>query len=200
MPTGYTAKLCNGEQSFKDFALQCARAFGATIAMRDDPSDNDIPERFEPSTYHKDELDKTEKHLKAIEKMTAKQLDAAAEKEYLKAKSRAENKLLKERETQQRLIAMQDSVSNWQPPTGEHQGLKDFMLEQLETTIKFDGDTSYSERELQSLTKLSGEEWKQKELRAARKRIAYHTKEWGLELERTENRNLWVAELRESLK
>ena len=35
MPTGYTAAVCSGEiTEIKDFALSCARAFGALITMR----------------------------------------------------------------------------------------------------------------------------------------------------------------------
>ena len=34
MPTGYTAALYEGKnQTFKEFATQCARAFGACIDM-----------------------------------------------------------------------------------------------------------------------------------------------------------------------
>ena len=52
MPTGYTSKIADGI-GFKDFALSCARAFGACIEMRDDPSDKPIPNEFKPNDYHK---------------------------------------------------------------------------------------------------------------------------------------------------
>jgi len=40
MPTGYTTDIYNGKDvSFRDFALNCARAFGACIMQRDDPAD-----------------------------------------------------------------------------------------------------------------------------------------------------------------
>jgi len=46
MPTGYTAKLCEGEQSFGEFALGCARAFGACVMQREDSMD-DLPKARE---------------------------------------------------------------------------------------------------------------------------------------------------------
>jgi hypothetical protein len=49
MPTGYTAPIADG-MTFEQFALGCARAFGALVTMRDEPSDAPIPERLEPDT------------------------------------------------------------------------------------------------------------------------------------------------------
>ena len=51
MPTGYTAEVQKGI-SFDKYALNCARAFGALVSMRDEPSDKEIPEKLEPSDYH----------------------------------------------------------------------------------------------------------------------------------------------------
>ena len=43
MPTGYTTDIYNGKDvTFKDFALKCARAFGACIHQREDNID-DLP-------------------------------------------------------------------------------------------------------------------------------------------------------------
>jgi len=57
MPTGYTYPVVEGKiTEFSDFALSCARAFGALITMRDDPHDTPIPETFEPSDYNAKKL------------------------------------------------------------------------------------------------------------------------------------------------
>ena len=52
MPTGYTATLMEKGQTFQEFIMGCARAFGALIEMRDSPNDAPIPDKFEPSDYH----------------------------------------------------------------------------------------------------------------------------------------------------
>jgi hypothetical protein len=59
VPTGYTATLNHGEQTFPDFALHCARAFGALVSLRDESSDTPIPEVIEPSPYELEYLEKT---------------------------------------------------------------------------------------------------------------------------------------------
>jgi hypothetical protein len=64
MPTGFTADICKGaEVSFEDFAMTCARAFGALYSMRDEPMDAPIPETFVASGYHADELEKAKARL-----------------------------------------------------------------------------------------------------------------------------------------
>ena len=43
MPTGYTADIQDGKiTTLREYALSCARAFGALIMMRDDPHDAPI--------------------------------------------------------------------------------------------------------------------------------------------------------------
>lgn len=69
MPTGYTAAIADGI-SFTNYAMGCARAFGALIEMRDEPSDAPIPEEFKPSTYHLEELQKAQKKLHNLCKMS----------------------------------------------------------------------------------------------------------------------------------
>ena len=57
MPTGYTSKI-GDDQSFKDFALRCARNFGANILMRDDPMDAEI-KKYEVEPYYMNRLTET---------------------------------------------------------------------------------------------------------------------------------------------
>ena len=68
MPTGYTAVIQdNLDISMKDFALVCARAFGACVMMRDEPFDTPIPEEFVPDTYHTDKLKQFTDELNHLE-------------------------------------------------------------------------------------------------------------------------------------
>ena len=73
------------------------------------------------------------------------------------------------------------------------------MRQQLTTTLDFDGDNSYSSRKLASLKKLSGKEWKVKELESIQHDIEYHSKEHDKEVERVNSRNIWLKQLRESI-
>ncbi len=53
MPTGYTQAIVdNPNLSFKSFVLQCSRAFGALVTMRDDDNNAPIPDEIKPDDYH----------------------------------------------------------------------------------------------------------------------------------------------------
>ena len=55
MPTGYTAYVQDGViTEFADFAMKCARAFGALIDMRDESLDAEIRVQREPNTEYFD--------------------------------------------------------------------------------------------------------------------------------------------------
>lgn len=51
MPTAYTADIAKGI-TFKQYAMNCARAFGALIDLRDKPANCEIPDVVYPSDYH----------------------------------------------------------------------------------------------------------------------------------------------------
>ena len=74
MPTGYTADVGDGKVvEFSEFVMQCARAFGALITMRDDPHDAPIPDEFSPDAYHQKALASAEERLREVEARTAEQ-------------------------------------------------------------------------------------------------------------------------------
>ena len=86
MPTGYTLDLYDVKDiTFEEFALRCARAFGALISMRDEPIDAPIPERFEPSDYHLKELEKAKKRLKEVKKWNEETAEQEAVRAYQEA-------------------------------------------------------------------------------------------------------------------
>lgn len=196
MPTGYT-NCIKDDISLRDFILRCSRAMGALIMMRDDPADAPIPESFEPSKYHTEKLVGLEKELAELKSMDDAQLNACAEDEYNNAVSDNEKYLREKISLKERYNKMLSAVNSWEPPTQEHFGLKSFMQEQIKGSIDFDCDTSYYDNK--SITKLTGQQWKESRLKTLLKDIAYHTHENGKEVSRTESRNLWIKQLRESL-
>lgn len=68
MPTGYTQGLYDGDQRFEVFALHCARAFGATVSMRDEPWDQ-LPAHREVDEYYQVAVDNA--HVKMRQALTA---------------------------------------------------------------------------------------------------------------------------------
>lgn len=194
MPTGYTAELCEGEVPFEKFVLKCARAMGALIEMRDDAMDAPIPEEFKPSNYHQKRLDEELAELEKLEGMTDAEAEAEAEKEYQKAVKEHEESVAQTAAVRSRLVAMRSRVSQWVPPTKDHENFKKFMLEQLDETIKWDG-TSHSSKP----KKRSGSSWKKDGMKSAKDSIVYQKREHDEEVQRAKERTQWVADLRASL-
>lgn len=196
MPTGYTAKLYEGEeQTFPEFVLSCAHAFGALVTMRDQAVDSPIPDEFQPDSHHEKQIRIAKARLVTLGEMTPENAARHAKEDHDQAvivrdKARAERDARRER-----YEAMLADVDKWQPPTEEHQGLKEFMADQLRESIKFDCGMDY----WPELPTLDGEEWMRQQVAKAERDVAYHTEEHQKEVERTEERNAWVRALRESL-
>jgi len=195
MPTGYTAPVQSGEiTEFKDFALQCARAFGALVMMRDEPMDAKIPDAFEPSDYHTRRLAEAKAELERLRSLTPEQIEAEAEKAW-QTELDYHNKRVAETALQRkRYEDMLAKVEAWVPPTPDHTGLKEFMASQLRESIEFDC------RDREPPKRKTSEEWLHAALKSALWNVEYHEKGQREEIERTEGRNRWLRELRESLK
>lgn len=198
MPTGYTAAVQTGEiTDFSNFALQCARAMGALIMMRDKPSDVPIPDRFEPEvSYYDSKLAEASARLAQLRGMSPLEVREAAQQAYA-VDIRAEANYVERKDAdRQRYEAMLLKVADWVPPTQDHIGLKEFMVEQLESSIRFDcpeGGYWYPP------TKLEPDAWLAGQIGAAEREIERQTAERAKEVERTEGRNRWLAILLPSL-
>ena len=193
MPTGYTADIYNGKDvSFNDFALKCARAFGACIEQRDDDP-NDKPKLIEKTkdSYNIKRLEEAKKWKKP----TKAEFDV-----YVKLQTAYYNeKIDKQNKLKASYQKMLDKANAWTPPTKEHEGLKKFMIEQLNSSIEFDCGFEYYQRELNNIKQLTYNQYV-KNMRASNKRdIEYHTNELKKDNERTDNRNAWISALYKSL-
>jgi hypothetical protein len=196
MPTGYTANIEKGI-TFEQFIMDCARAFGSLISMRDAPSDAKIPEKFKPSSYHKDRLKEIEKELLIVRKMNTKVAFGRAKQDYEEELKHKEDGIRKAEALRESYLFMLAKVRAWQPPSIDHIGLKKFMNEQITKSIDWDCGTDYyiGKRPV----RLSGQQWKEKRLANLMKDYTYNKKEYSEEVERIEGRNTWIRLLRESL-
>lgn len=167
MPTGYTSIIKEGV-TFEQFVLRCARAMGACIALRDEPVDIKIPV-FEPSSYSKNKLKEAMLRLEAlsfvsvttssspiINFISITEATKLAEKEYKDKIAYNKNGMAENNDLFHRYIKMLSMVKAWQPPTPDHAGLKEFMSEQINSSIEFDCDNDYYHKNIPRL--LTGEE------------------------------------------
>lgn len=196
MPTGYTAPVEDGKiTDFTEFAMNCARAFGALVELRDDMA-APIPNTFKAHSYHADALARARAELKELNDTTEPEAETRAEAEY-RSGMEAWEQAKQDREVKRhRLQSMLDRVNAWTPPTKDHQGLKTFMAEQLSETILLDCDHD-DERWIPK--RLTAKQWREQRLKHVLDNIEYHKKNADAERKRAGDNTAWVRALRDSL-
>ena len=192
MATGYTHPVIEGEiTELKDFAMLCARAFGACITMRDESLDTKIPDEFTPSTqYYDDEIETTIVEIDMLSALDPSKYEELAQAAY--DESYAE--YLKSQEDSKRenaaLDLMMEKVKKW-TPSEDLIGLKKFMIEQL--------DISGNRYHLTAPKRQTGDEWFKNELEYKCDHLKHCTESRNKEIERTKQRNEWIRKLRTEL-
>jgi len=194
MSTGYTSDIVN-DISFEKFVLRCARAFGALITMREDPWDDEIPDEFIPSDYHKRELIDINSKLKSLKNMSMEEINRKSSLEYIKVIESYNERQTDVNNLKDKYLLMLIKVKNWNPPTIDHQELKRFMIQQIEDSIKFDCNLTYDKEPIC----LDGKMWLKKEVDNYLWDINYHIEQYKEEVERCEMQTKWVKQLKESL-
>jgi hypothetical protein len=196
MPTGYTAKIADGI-SFEEYALGCARAFGALVMMRDEPSDAPIPEQFEPSPYHVERIAETNAELARVKSMTDDEAERAAKQAYEKDCRSTCDRIASKCELRAKYEAMLEKVEAFVPPTPDHVEYKTFMAQQIRQSIEFDCDVEYERTTAPK--RLTGAAWKGLMIATLQRSLEYHAEQDDKERERAASRTAWVAALRRSL-
>ena len=203
MPTGYTAGIIDGKtETFQDFAKQCMRAFGATRHMRDESMDKEYEPRT-PSDYHTKALEKAKEKLKQAETFTDAELIEMRTKELEESKKYHLESIAKTKILRAKLEEFLAKSIEFKAPTPDHEGLRKFMIEQLQSTIDFDGKTDYDDEALSQiemeLKNINANQIRFTLIADANKDIAYHLKEHKAELKQCADSNAWVETLLGSL-
>lgn len=196
MPTGYTANIIDGKiTEFPKFALQCARAFGALIEMRDDPWDAKIPEEFKPHDYNLEKLEEVKTEMLRLQMLTSEQAERECLVDYQSRIDSQEKYKFQQKLENDRLEAMAAKVRDWEPPSANHFEMKNFMFDQINISKH---DLSYFDK-YDKIEKLSPTKWLSEKMEKVQKDIGHYAAEHEKEVERVKGRNLWVKQLRESL-
>lgn len=194
MPTGYTAAIADGI-AFETFVMNCARAMGACIMLRDDPGGGEhIPERFEPSDYNARRLAEAREELSRVRAMTTDQVIAECDRTHAIAVGEHRRRKMERDDLRKKYEAMLDRVRAWKPPTSDHDGLKSFMVQQITESINFDCWDHDSEPK-----PVAPKAWKEQLEAKLVKDCSYHAGEHAKEVERAKARTDWIVALRASL-
>ena len=205
MPTGYTAGIIDGEiTTFEQFATQCTRAFGATIHMRDNPLGSPYEPRT-PSEYYTNSLQSQREELERMESLTDEDIVQEFETSMRDSLEYHEKGLEKDRANLEKLNSILSSAKDWVPPTEEHESLRDFMVEQIESTIKVDGDPSYHVNKIIQIKQemergIDPKAYREERIKEIKDRISYYEIEHQKELVRCKQSNDWMEKFFESIK
>lgn len=204
MPTGYTAGIIDGEiTTFEQFATQCTRAFGATFHMRDNPMDSPYEPRT-PSEYYVNSLQSQREKLEEMKTMTDEAIVQYFETLLNDNLEYHEKGLEKDKANLEKLNSILASAKSWVPPTEEHEGLRTFMIEQIESTIKADGDPSYHVNMIALIKQemkdgIDPKVYREERIKEIEDRITYYEGEIQKELERCKSSNDWMEKFFESI-
>jgi len=192
MPTGYTEIIENGG-TFEEYALRCARAMGVCVTMRDDPLDVPIPEIFEPSDWYNKRIQEIEEKISELKTMSINIAAHKARQEWEKKLQERNQCMKEEKEKASKYAHILKKVKDWQPPTSDHQNLKDFMLDQINLCT--------SGKYIPSIPVLkTGTEWLSEKMAKAQQDLDYYIKENEDEIERCKARTVYMQQLKKSLK
>ena len=195
MPTGYTAGVQDGTiTEFSDFAMQCARAFGAHIDMRDEPVDAKI-RPAESDGYYEKRVAELESELESMASLPGTTWHARSEKAYNDAVAAWEETRARREAERERYERMLEKAHAYTPPTPAHEGLAKFMVEQLEESIRHDCGMEYYPMPERKPADVFCKE----ELDRVGQGLARARQSLAQEADRVASRNAWVQALRDSL-
>lgn len=198
MTTAYTSILEEKDPTFEEFVLRCARSTGYLYFMRDEPLDKPLPEVVEPETSYKELIAKTRESLRKVCKMSQRECEEEAQKVYDEKVANSKGRLKKPHSLKDKYQKMIEKVENWVPPSVEHTGLKDFMLDQLRIDFKWMfGREDMMEGVVECQT---AEEWRQQQIEMLEEDLDKYGKRYKKDVERACASTKYLQKLRESLK
>lgn len=204
MATGYTEGILNGKiNTFKDFALKCVLAFGASIHLRDETGDVKY-RSAEPTDYHKKAIQDAKKELNRIENLTDDEIINSHIKTLKADKERCLREIEKIKKDREKLEDILAKAENFVPPTQEHEEFRQFMINQLKQTIEFDCNTDFYDREIakidNQLKNINVIEIRESMIDYIKENIEYHTKAYEKEVRNCNKSNKWVDDIIHAIK
>jgi len=200
MPTGYTASIVSDDGvDFNGFVLNCARAFGALISLKEEDHNIEIPDEIKPNvSFYEEKLKEAEARLKKLSKMKISAAKVIAQKEFEKGLLWTIKSLREKIADREKYDAILQQVLLWVPPTKDHENLKSFMIDQINSSIKWDCSLGLSDTvEPKALT---GKEWMKFERDTCKRDIEFYTEQLNSEVNGSLEKTMWIQQLKQSLK
>lgn len=186
----------NGKNcKFKQFALECAKAFIPTKALytlrSKEPS---LPDEVKPGTYNKTQLQDATKKLETLQRLSPEE-KIVEYKKYVKTIDTNFKTFKKENlKLRKNYEAMIKKVQGWNPPTHDHIALKSFMLSNLMDSLQNDCFPVYQRYHI-----LEMDDWFKSELETATSDVKKYTEYYNDEVKDAQIKTNWIQELKKSL-
>lgn len=199
MTTSFTDRILN-DVSFKEFVKACSTITGIYANMKDNSiAKKMMKKEFYPENHFLEELAEAKEELKELENMTIEEAEKIATKEYEESINAYYNELEEARKNMEKYKNMLEKVHNWQPPTKDHVTLKNFMIDQIEDSIKYDCDEEWTLKRIDKLKKLSGKEYLDMMINMKKEDIKRYAKRYMDSIKNAEYKNRWITLLDLSL-
>lgn len=207
MPTGYTYFIENGDISTgAEFLKKCIRNFGCCIDQREDPLSSPLITDIKPTPYYKEQY---ESSLKKFEEYRKKTIDEISEIMH----NEKQNELISKRSylshqelLREKYLKVRKEVEQWIPPTKDHEGIKQFALEQIDISIPTESDLNDLRariKELEESVSTNGAEdsitYLFEILNSYSKDIEYYKQKMDEEEERCSKRSKFIKDFLSSL-
>lgn len=199
MPSGYTYAIYNGDTTDpKEFILTAARGLGFLIHMRDDSHDTPIRKREVPDENSHSVKTLNEYRHKYQWYMTASDAELLIdqEREIAEAKDFAWEAEKKYTAIRERYVSVMDKLKQWSPTTEAGQRVKEYGLEQLVESIKFDCDHNPWDFVPERIT---AGKYREKKVAFYTRMVMSYDEVVERERESAEATNRWIDELMQDL-
>jgi hypothetical protein len=165
---------------------------GAAVMMRDDSLDAEITDDAIAgrSTYYSEALKKETARLAELLAMNVDQAEVLAQADFDAAIASREKTIAREQEHVRRYRDMRAKAVAWEPPTPEHIGLKQFMIQQIDESTKYGPYTP------EMPVKLPARQWLVQEIDKISKSIERHAQYMGEDYARAKERIEWINAIR----
>jgi hypothetical protein len=194
MPTGYTSIIEEGDGcTFEQYLIRCVNAF--VRGYDENGFYTEIPQRVTSSgaAYNDERLREDMQALRELEVMTLEERIRAAVAANAEAQERHREWIARQTTLRERYTKMQEQVEQWHPPTPAHQELRNFMLQQLSESCRWDFMNSPAPKPR------TAADWYNTKRAGLLKSIGYHTTELAKGCEWEAKMATWLRDLRKSL-
>lgn len=200
MPSGYTCQILEDKVTdLKGFATICARAFGATIMQRDDPLDAPLKMPEPDTSYYEGRIKEGEAELKRLENLSHEDRTVYGVNKQNEKIKYCQEGIERVTENLNKLNKVLAEVVKWTPPTPAHTNFKEFMIDQIRETVRFDGDSSYYFGQLEEVKNKNPQSYYNEALEDLKRSIENSKKYIKEEIERANGRREWLTSLLDSL-